>query len=64
VTGAWYAQIYGTASFYGHLRFEPPASAAQAAEVTARRPADATFLAGLGASWTLLRRDILSIIGR
>jgi NADH-quinone oxidoreductase subunit E len=23
-TGAWYAEIYGTASFYGHLRFEAP----------------------------------------
>jgi NADH:ubiquinone oxidoreductase subunit E len=23
-TGAWYAEIYGTASFYGHLRFESP----------------------------------------
>ena len=22
-TGAWYAEIYGTASFYGHLRLEP-----------------------------------------
>ena len=25
-TGAWYAMVYGTATFYGHLRFEPPAS--------------------------------------
>ena len=25
VTGAWYAYIYGTASYYRHLRFEPPA---------------------------------------
>ncbi len=24
-TGAWYAMIYGTASYYRHLRFEPPA---------------------------------------
>ena len=24
-TGAWYAMIYGTASYYGHLRLEPPA---------------------------------------
>src|SRR4029077_20227621 len=49
-TGTWYAQIYGTASYYGHLRFEPPADTEQAAEVTARRPADASFLAGLRAS--------------
>jgi len=50
VTGAWYAMIYGTASYYGHLRFEPPASAAQAVEVSARRPAEADYLAGLNAS--------------
>ena len=25
VTGAWYATVYGTASSYRHLRFEPPA---------------------------------------
>jgi len=35
-TGAWYAMIYGTASYYRHLRFEPPgtetAQAAPAAE--------------------------------
>jgi ferredoxin len=31
VTGAWYAMIYGTASYYGHLRFEPPAVEAPAA---------------------------------
>jgi hypothetical protein len=24
VTGAWYAMIYGTATYYRHLRFEPP----------------------------------------
>ena len=36
-TGAWYAMIYGTASYYGHLRFEPPAATAQASEVSARR---------------------------
>ena len=24
VTGAWYAILYGTASYYRHLRFEPP----------------------------------------
>ena len=36
-TGAWYATIYGTASYYGHLRFEPPSAKAQAKEVAARR---------------------------
>jgi ferredoxin len=28
VTGAWYAMLYGTASYYRHLRFEPPAAGA------------------------------------
>jgi len=49
-TGAWYATIYGTASFYGHLRFEPPANKVQADEVSARRASDETYLAALGAS--------------
>src|SRR5919107_5572815 len=35
-TGAWYAMIYGTASYYAHLRFEPPSAAHQAAEIEAR----------------------------
>jgi ferredoxin len=50
VTGAWYAQIYGTASFYGHLRFEPPAATAQADALAARRPGEDAFLSLLGAS--------------
>jgi len=29
-TGAWYAMIYGTASYYRHLRFEPPVAAGEA----------------------------------
>ena len=45
VTGAWYAMIYGTATYYRHLRFEPPAS-----PVTALRPAESAYLASLGAS--------------
>ena len=49
-TGAWYAQIYGTASFYGHLRFDPPAGTDQAAAMASRRPPEADFVAGLGAS--------------
>jgi hypothetical protein len=43
-TGAWYAMIYGTASYYRHLRFEPPAATAQAAAVDAHRPTEATYL--------------------
>jgi Formate hydrogenlyase subunit 6/NADH:ubiquinone oxidoreductase 23 kD subunit (chain I) len=49
-TGAWYATIYGTASYYGHLRFEAPAAKEQAAAVSARRASDATYLEQLGAS--------------
>ncbi|HYK95650.1 MAG TPA: NAD(P)H-dependent oxidoreductase subunit E [Candidatus Dormibacteraeota bacterium] len=49
-TGTWYAQIYGTASYYGHFRFEPPAAKEQAAEVGARRATDAAYLEALGAS--------------
>ena len=46
-TGAYYALIYGTASYYGHLRFERPNDAVQAAAVDAHRPGDAAFVAGL-----------------
>ena len=49
-TGAWYAMIYGTASFYGHLRFEMPTATAQARAVSERRASDATYLEALGAS--------------
>lgn len=49
-TGAWYAMIYGTASFYAHLRFEPSTAADQAAAVDAHRPAERTYLAALGAA--------------
>jgi ferredoxin len=54
-TGAWYAMIYGTATFYRHLRFEPPAErAAPAAEAaaSARAGRETAFLAGLDASLT------------
>ena len=47
-TGAWYAQIYGTASYYGHLRFEPPAAKGQGNAVDARRATDASYLEALG----------------
>jgi hypothetical protein len=46
-TGAWYAMIYGTASYYGHLRFEPPGATAQAAAVAQHRPSESTYLAAL-----------------
>jgi ferredoxin len=46
-TGAYYALIYGTASYYGHLRFERPNDAVQAAAVDAHRPGDALFVTDL-----------------
>ncbi|HEX2754295.1 MAG TPA: NAD(P)H-dependent oxidoreductase subunit E [Candidatus Limnocylindrales bacterium] len=47
-TGAWYAMIYGTASYYRHLRFEPSAGEPLAAATAAARAArETTFLAGL-----------------
>jgi Thioredoxin-like [2Fe-2S] ferredoxin len=51
-TGAWYAMIYGTASYYAHLRFEPPTATDQAAAVTAHRPAESTYLSALDAALT------------
>jgi len=49
-TGAWYAMIYGTASYYGHLRFERPDDEAQARAVAAHRAGETDYLAGLAAS--------------
>ncbi|MES1239522.1 MAG: NAD(P)H-dependent oxidoreductase subunit E, partial [Chloroflexota bacterium] len=52
-TGAWYAIIYGTATFYGHLRFEPPAARADqaaAAPMAVRRPTEASYVDALGAA--------------
>jgi ferredoxin len=50
LTGAWYAMIYGTASYYRHLRFEPPAAAAQAAAMAAERPSETAYLAAFDAA--------------
>jgi ferredoxin len=49
-TGAWYAFIYGTATYYAHLRFEPPGDKIQAAAVTAHRPGDGAYVADLDAA--------------
>jgi len=49
-TGAWYAMIYGTASYYGHLRFEPAEAVDQAAAVDAHRPNETAYLATLEAA--------------
>jgi ferredoxin len=49
-TGAWYAMIYGTASYYAHLRFEPATATDQAAAVDAHRPSERSYLGALEAS--------------
>src|SRR3989442_5756707 len=50
-TGAWYAMIYGPASYYRPLRFEPPAAEpVAAATATARAGRETAFLSGLDAS--------------
>ena len=49
-TGAWYAYIYGTASFYSHLRFEPAMDTLQAERVDRNRPPEGDYVAALGAA--------------
>ena len=49
-TGAWYATIYGTATFYAHLRFEPATATDQAAAMARQRPPEAAYLAALDAA--------------
>ena len=49
-TGAWYALIYGAASYYSQFRFEAPEATAQAAEITSRRPPDSAFVDRLGSA--------------
>jgi ferredoxin len=56
-TGAWYAMIYGTASYYRHLRFEAPAAAEQTRALAERRPGEAAFGAALDASLAGRRSD-------
>ena len=51
-TGAWYAMIYGTATYYSHLRFEPETATVQAAAMDAHRPSEATYLTALDSALT------------
>jgi hypothetical protein len=51
-TGAWYAMIYGTASYYRHLRFEPPGATDQTAALAERRPSESSYGAALDAALT------------
>jgi hypothetical protein len=55
-TGAWYAMIYGTATYYQHLRFEPPAATAQAAAVDRNRPPETSYIAALDSALSGAKR--------
>ncbi len=50
MTGAWYATIYGTATYYRHLRFEPPALEAAEPAGEAQRAVEAGYRAALDAA--------------
>jgi len=55
-TGAWYAMIYGTATYYSHLRFEPETATIQAAAMDAHRPSEASYLTALDTALAGARR--------
>jgi hypothetical protein len=50
ITGAWYAYIYGTASYYRHLRLEPPMIASVPAPGQAHVAIEQAYRSGLDAS--------------
>jgi len=52
MTGAWYAMIYGTATYYGHLRFEKPADRPQADALADNRPPESSYRDALAGSLT------------
>ena len=49
-TGAWYAMVYGTASYYRQFRLAPPAHGGPALAAADRRPSEASFLSALDAA--------------
>ncbi|HEV8403426.1 MAG TPA: NAD(P)H-dependent oxidoreductase subunit E [Candidatus Limnocylindrales bacterium] len=56
LTGAWYAMIYGTATYYSHLRFEPAEASTEEPGMAARRPLESSYLASLDAALAPTRR--------
>jgi ferredoxin len=50
ITGAWYAMIYGTATYYRHLRFEPPGVTSAPPAGEAHRAVEAGFRESLDRS--------------
>jgi Thioredoxin-like [2Fe-2S] ferredoxin len=49
-TGAWYAFIYGTASYYRHLRFVPPADRIGSVAFAGARPSERHYVDVLAAA--------------
>jgi hypothetical protein len=50
MTGAWYATIYGAATSYRHLRFEPPAVTSAAPAGEGQRVQEAGYRSALDAA--------------
>ena len=50
ITGAWYATIYGAATSYRHLRFEPPAAVSAAPAGEGQRVLEADYRSALDAA--------------
>ena len=50
MTGAWYAMLYGTATYYRHLRFEPPAIDASRRRARRTVAIEAAYRSALDAS--------------
>jgi ferredoxin len=57
-TGTWYAMLYGTASYYRHLRLDPPTDNVARRAFDEHRPAESAFLAALGASLAGRTQDV------
>ncbi len=49
-SGAWYAIVYGAASSYKHLRFEPPTVASAAPAGEGQKAAEASYVSALDAA--------------
>jgi ferredoxin len=49
-SGAWYATVYGAATSYKHLRFEPPSAASVAPAGEGQRAAEERYRSALGAA--------------
>jgi NADH:ubiquinone oxidoreductase subunit E len=57
-TGAWYAMLYGTASYYRHLRFDPPVASIGVCRCTS------CLMSGAGRVQEALERELGTKLGR